>query len=333
MDRDDLLKKIQSRDPNFKPDNVSRIRPAPDISHLIPITFEQMSAEIPAPLEYIFFPCLPTQGICFIYAPTGVGKTLFSLNLAYAIAGGGSFLKYSCPKPRKVLYVDGEMPYVQLHSRIMQIAKTQGGLDFPDNLMVLTPDKVVPSRIPMIDEQFGQDVYIQLIEKYGFDVIIFDNLSMLSSFDENKSNEWKPIQDWLLYLRSIGKTVIVIHHAGKEKTGYRGTSRMLDCADTAISLQPVNEDGLEEENILGRKFKIVYQKARVFGGKDALPFEVNLHNGIWKYQSIEQTEIDRVVEMIGCKMTQMAIAKELGCGQPKVAKLVRQARKFGLLRD
>lgn len=333
MDENELLKEIQQEDPTYKPDNISRLRPSADISDFIPISYSEMKADNPPPLEYVFSPCLPTQGIAFFYAPTGVGKTLFALNIAYAIASGGTFLKYSCPKPRKVMYIDGEMPYGQLHSRLMQIAETQGELDFQDNLLILTPDKITPFRVPMIDDAFGQEVYLKLIEKYDTEVIIFDNLSMLSSFDENKSHEWKPIQDWILYLRSIGKTIIIIHHAGKEKTGYRGTSRMLDCADVAISLQPITNDDLEEENIKGRKFKIVYQKFRVFGGKDALPFEVNLHNGLWGYQSMEQTEMDKVIDLLNLKMNQRDISKDLCLSLSKVNRLIQKGRKCGLIRD
>lgn len=324
---------IRKEDPAYMPPNVTSLKPQPDLSNLVPVTFSVMAQDNPPPLEHVFSPCLPTQGIAFIYAPTGVGKTLFTLNIAYAIAQGGSFLKYLCPKPRKVLYVDGEMPYGQLHSRVMQISRTQGELDFPDNFMVLTPDKIVPFRMPMIDEEYGQTVYQNLLEKYDREVIIFDNLSMLASFDENKSHEWKPIQNWLLYLRSIGKTIIIIHHSGKEKTGYRGTSRMLDCVDTAISLQPILEDGLEEDSIQGRKFKIVYQKARVFGGKDALPFEVNLYNGNWHYQSLEQTEMDRVIELNCLKMSQRDIAKDIGLSLSKVNRLLQKAKKLGLIRE
>jgi hypothetical protein len=331
-DADELLKEIQQEDPTYQPDtNVFKLRPSPDIINIIPVPFQDMEKESPKPTEFIINPFLPMQGIAFIYAATGLGKTLFTLNLAYAIAGGGSFLKYFCPLPRCVLYVDGEMAYNQLHSRIMQISKQQGELDFKNNLMFLTPDKLSPFRVPMIDDPIGQEIYVKIIQKYNFDLIIFDNLSMLTSLDENKANEWKPVQDWFLYLRSLGKSIITLHHSGKDTNGYRGSSRMLDCADTAISLQPVNQDGLEDENVKGKKFKIVYQKARAFGGKDALPFEVTLENSIWTYRSMDQTDMDKVIEMFGMGMKQRDISKELILSLSKVNRLLKKARQLGLL--
>jgi hypothetical protein len=311
--------------------NVQPIKPYPKIEDFKRLNFMQLEEITPEKIEYVFEPCLPVQGIAFIYAATGVGKTLFALNLAYAIAGGGSFLKYSCPKPRKVLYVDGEMAFTQIHGRLMQIAERQGELDFKENLLLMTPDKVLPNRMPKIDEEEGQYLYKEIMLKDEIEVVIFDNVSVLSSIDENSSHEWKIVQDWILHLRSLGKSVIVIHHAGKNKEEYRGTSKMLDCMDVAISLQTVIDDVLEDDKEYGRKIKVVYKKARVFGGKDALSYEVTFKEGFWNFQSIEKTEMDLVIEKTCLKINQHTIAKELGCSQSKVAKLVMKARKLGIL--
>jgi putative DNA primase/helicase len=336
MTPEELLADIQKEEPDYDPQfktNVINLRPSIDISDYIPLTIKDFENSPVVPTEYICHPCIPTQGICFIYAASGIGKTLFSLNLAYAIAAGGNFLTYKCPLPRKILYIDGEMKFSQIHSRIMQIIEYQGHLDFKENWHVFTPDKLAPRRVPKIDDALDQELYIKIIEKYNIDVVIFDNVSLLSSIDENKANEWKIVQDFLLKIKVMGKTSIVIHHAGKDKNGYRGTSRMLDCADTAISLQDVNDNSLEAEQIKGKRFKIVYQKTRDFSGKDALPFEVNLENGIWHSKSLEQTDMDRIIEMVGLKMTQRDISKDLGISLGKVNKLIRKARDLKLIRD
>ena len=211
------------------------------------------------PPEYVFHPCLETQGICFIYAAAGLGKTLFALNLAYAIAGSGEFLKYSCPKPRKVLYIDGEMKFSQLATRIALIKNAHGELDFPENFGVLTPDELQKNgiRMPKVDTLYGQDIYNQIIDKFGYEIIVIDNLSVLTTLEENKSHEWMIVIDWLLSLRAKGKSIIVVHHSGKDKNGYRVYSRLLDISYTAISHQTVNDDNVEDTYDTGRKFKIV----------------------------------------------------------------------------
>lgn len=336
-----LIDEIREEDPNYisplltdKPqttENVLYIKPKPSIDHMIPIQFDQLEKMETKPIEYIFHPCLPVQGIGFIYATTGLGKTLFTLELAYTIAQGGKFLKYSCPMPRKVLYIDGEMAFNQVHMRLMAISKRQGQLDFPENFSLLTPDKIFPFRMPKIDCPYGQTYYEELVEKYKYEVLVIDNLSMLTSFDENKAHEWLPIQDWILKMRAKGVSIIIVHHAGKEKSGYRGTSKMIDCADVAISLQPIDDEGLDDDRLLVKKFKVFYQKSRIFGGIDAVPFEVNLANDIWSYKSIDITNMDIVIEKYKCSMSQREIAREMGINQSTVSRLIEKAKKEGRL--
>lgn len=296
------------------------------------LTVDMMEHDTPQPRDLVLHPILARQGIGWIYAATGLGKTLFSLNIAYAIASGGSFLKYTCPKPLKVLYVDGEMPYEQLHNRVMAIKKQQGDLDFQDNLHFLTPDKILPHAIPKIDDPvYGQLFYEKLLLEQEFDVVIFDNLSMVSSFDTNKGNEWHPIQDWLLRIRAMGITVIMIHHSGKDKNSYRGASNMMDCAEFAISLQPLVDNELEEEKIVSKKFNLVYTKNRNFHGADALPYEVKFLNGQWFHESMQKTTTDQIISMLNLKMSYNDISKELGINKTKICRLVKKAREIGLL--
>jgi putative DNA primase/helicase len=63
-------------------------------------------------------PWLREKGTAMIYSPRGVGKTLLNLSAGYAIASGGTFLDWSAPEPRRVLYVDGEMTAVEMQHRL-----------------------------------------------------------------------------------------------------------------------------------------------------------------------------------------------------------------------
>ena len=60
------------------------------------------------PRDYLISPWLKQFESAMVWAPPGVGKTMFCLSLALAIAGGGEFLGWKAPKPRKVLFFDGE---------------------------------------------------------------------------------------------------------------------------------------------------------------------------------------------------------------------------------
>ncbi len=319
------------KDKVIKMNEVIPIRSHPELDKIIPLSYKDIVNSNPPPREIILHPWLPQQGLAFIYAASGVGKTLFTLNVAYAIASGGNFLKYKCLKPRRVLYVDGEMAYIDVYSRFMQIIKQQGPLE-DDNFFLLNPEKS-SLKLPKISSPEGQAFYNKKMDDLNIEVLVLDNLSTLSSIEENSSEEWLIIQDWLIDLRSRGKTVIVVHHAGKDKKGYRGSSRMLDVLDAAISLQASSQDQLENEMIATKKFKIEYQKYRSFGGADILPFEVGLSPHGWEFQSMEQTNIERIAERLNIKMTHKDIAIELGVSRPYITKIAKKARSMGLLRD
>ena len=62
-----------------------------------------------------------------VHAWRGVGKTYFALGAAYAVASGGAFLKWRAERPRKVLYVDGEMPGAAIKERLAAIIASPCG--------------------------------------------------------------------------------------------------------------------------------------------------------------------------------------------------------------
>ncbi len=292
-----------------------------------PITFQQIQNDNPEPIIHLLEPWLPYKGSALIYAAAGVGKTLFTLNVAYALCSGGNFLKYSAPSPKRVLYVDGEMTYSIMHSRLMDIVNQQGKLtEFTqDNFFLLTPDKVYPLKLPKIDTPEGQLFYNRIMEENKIDVVIFDNFATLSVFDESSAEEWKFLQDWFIELRSGGKTIICVHHAGKDGKGYRGTSKMLDCVDTAISLQNLSGTVFESEITNVKKFKIDYQKSRTFGGLDSLAFEVILSMGVWTCESVEKNNTTKIIEMyrdLGIKPNDIAL--ELCINRSHVYKIIKK---------
>jgi hypothetical protein len=78
------------------------------------------------PREYVLFPVLPSKGLAMLFAARGVGKTHVGLGLAYAVASGGRFLRWHASAPRKVFYIDGEMPAAALQERLAGIVVAGG---------------------------------------------------------------------------------------------------------------------------------------------------------------------------------------------------------------
>lgn len=94
-----------------------------------------------SPREFILEPVLRERDLMMLYSWRGVGKTMLALAIAYAIASGGKALNWKSPKPRRVLYVDGELPLQTLQERLAWIIDSQNAEPpEPGYLQFLTHD-------------------------------------------------------------------------------------------------------------------------------------------------------------------------------------------------
>lgn len=226
---------------------------------------EFLDMEIP-PVKFLLDPVLPSQGLVLLYAKRGVGKTHLALGMAYAVATGGDVLKWRAPRPYRVLYVDGEMSARRMQERLGRLTSTRVPPPAPDYFRLITPD-LQEHGIPDLSTLEGQrEVRHQLGDA---DLLVLDNLSTLcKSGDENEAGSWQQMQQWLLDLRSDGKSVLVVHHAGKSGD-QRGTSRREDAMDCAIRLSRPDD----YESRQGARFVVEYTKGRELYGADCHSFE------------------------------------------------------------
>lgn len=280
------------------------------------------------PRENILTPCLPTQGLCMIHAPRGVGKTFVALNIAIAVASGSSFLKWTAEKPRGVLYLDGEMPAVTIQERLNRIIISTDNKPIA-TFKVITPD-LQASGMPNLAQVEGQEA----IEPYLKDVamVVVDNISTLCQAGrENEGESWLPVQEWALKQRSKGLSVLFIHHAGKGGT-QRGTSRREDVLDTVINLKRPADYRQEE----GARFEVHFEKARGIHGDDVKPFEAQLISSpdgkhSWVVKDLEESLTAKVANMLNDGVPQGEIAELLKVSKGTVSKHKQKAQAAGLI--
>jgi hypothetical protein len=183
---------------------------------LRPVGFNDfLSLDIPA-REMLLNPILPERSLAMLYAPRGVGKTLLSLSIGLAVASSVPLLRWSAPRQKRVLYVDGEMPLVSLQERLRAISMGFSDGIPNDGFRILAADQI-DSGINL-----GSDEGQRSLEPLLHDValLILDNLSTLcTTGSEIASDAWVPMQNWLLQLRRQGVAVLLVQHAGiKRKT-------------------------------------------------------------------------------------------------------------------
>jgi putative DNA primase/helicase len=304
-----------------KPEDLKR---KPDKTVVAVSIGEFLQMEIP-PREFILEPVLTTQSLTMLFASRGVGKTHVALGIAYAVASGGAFLKWQAPKPKRVLYLDGEMPAGTMQSRMAEmVQRSETEPPSPDFLRLVTPD-LQDGPMPDISTEKGQATIDPLID--GVELVIVDNLSTLvRSGKENESEGWLPVQGWALDLRRRGISVVFVHHAAKSGV-QRGTSKREDVLDTIVRLEHPHDYRPDQ----GACFEVHYDKGRHLFGADARPFEATLGATGWTFRDIEDANLSRVVDLTIEGLTVRDIADETGISKSRVNRLQKKAKAEGML--
>ena len=284
--------------------------------------------------QFLLSPWLQSQGLCMIYSTRGFGKTWIALEIAYTVATGGKFLSWESENPSGVLYIDGEMPLADLQKRVSQIDMRESK-ELKAPLKFLTRDAQLYG-IPDLSEIRGQKQIEPLIHD-DIKLVVIDNLStLIRSGKEDESDSWLPMQNWLLSLRSLGKSVLLIHHAGKGGQ-QRGTSRREDVLDTVISLKRPT-DYIQEE---GARIEFHFEKNRALLGDEVKPFEARLESNTnkdgletlkWTWKSLEDSTYDSVCRLANEGLANWEICKELEIHKSTVSKYVKRGKEEGIIK-
>jgi putative DNA primase/helicase len=293
------------------------------------LTLPELIAMDIKPRGMVLDPILPEKALAQIYGWRGCGKTLMALSIGYAVASGGSFLRWHAPQPRRVLYIDGEMPMIELRERLIAIAVGAEREPQPDYFRLLAADYLDEGLLSLATKA-GQESIAPLLA--DVELLIIDNVSTLtdSGLAENDAESWSAMQGWLLTLRRRGVSVLLVHHAGKGGQ-QRGTSRREDVLHTVIALRRPRDYRMEE----GARFEVHLEKARGIYGKNVEPFEAQYRTiegkALWTMHDLADANMARVIAGIQEGMTLREIAKFAGVSKSAAGRLKQRAKEAGLL--
>lgn len=192
--------------------------------------------------DHLLSPWLREQESCLVWAAAGVGKTMFTLSLALAIAGGGTLMGWSSPRPRRVLLIDGEMPEDDLQDRLRMLAGTVEGINMAEagaNLSILARHSQDPdTAFPDFGDEDEHDRNLKLIRSYRPDVVILDNLSTLATVaNENDTAEVQKVVKFLARLKQARIGCFVVHHANKGGQQFRGNTMLATTFEVILGLK------------------------------------------------------------------------------------------------
>jgi KaiC/GvpD/RAD55 family RecA-like ATPase len=235
--------------------------------------------------QYLLWPWLREQESCMVYAAAGVGKSLFALSAAIAVAGRGSFLGWNVGAKTndgdwRVLYVDGEMHITDIQERARLLLDAVPDIDRSKvgaNLSFLARQHQEPEAgFPSITETDGTGFILKTVREAPFDLIVLDNFSTLGQVeDENAASSFNSIQSFLMALKTDGVATVLVHHSGKERKDgggdFRGSSKLAATFETIIKLERLRES--KQAEYREAQFHVRWDKVRA-GGRDRIIREV-----------------------------------------------------------
>lgn len=225
-----------------------------------------LNYELPS-ISYLFDGFIKHPSSSMIYAEAGVGKTFVALSLALALVSGSDILGYSVSKPRKVLYIDGEMSAIEMQERLEKLIKGMNcNLEKIQENFYLYPYGIQDDTVSLDLGKENTRNYIEINYLENIEVLIIDNLSSLVQLKENENDEWKNFNNWCAHLRKKGISVITIHHVNKQGDS-RGAISKRDHLDFEIELRR-NKDTICWK----------YTKHRSLSAEKAQPFSFRIQS-------------------------------------------------------
>lgn len=178
------------------------------------------------PMAWTVDKMLPYGGLLLFSGKYGAYKSLWALFMAAGIESGTSVFGRRVLRKIPVLYVDRE-------NHQQTVGERRTGIRLPENAVRYWGDWLEGQETPNLDDPRLAEFAIR--EK---GVIIFDSLTdWLSGESENDPSAMTDIMRKFRRLARLGAGVILLHHADKYRSGYRGTTAIPAGVDMAMKAQ------------------------------------------------------------------------------------------------
>jgi putative DNA primase/helicase len=261
---------------------------------------------------------ITSNQVGMIYGERGKGKTWLALALALSMSTKCPFLGMHAKNRRRVFYLDGEMDLKGVQGRLAAIAKGFK-VSLTDSLQIFTPE-TFKGLLPAVNADSGLAEIDTLVGE-DWDVLFIDNYSAWSADGRETAEAWSPLMRWMLRHKHAGRTVIVVHHTGKNGQ-QRGSSRHEDALDWSIALESLKAQALGD-----LAFVLQWKKSRHLSEADCGPISVTMNQGEggavqWQHIAgkAEDPKKSRARQLHATGRTNAEIARELGVDRSSVGR-------------
>ena len=268
--------------------------------------------------------------ITFLFADTGIGKSILAVQIANEIS-----------KTDKVLYFDLELSDKQFEARYSE--KYLNHYQFNENLI-----RVDFQRRFSIPDGYTYDSYFieslkNIIVSTGAKIVIIDNMTKLASSDTDSAKSAKPIMDSLCELKfELGLTMLLLEHTRKTDMSrtislndLQGSKMKSNFADAAFSIGRSSKDKNLRyiKQLKCRSSEVVYDTDNVavyeiIKENSFLHFKFKDYASEYSHLKIQTEEdktslIEKVKLLSSGGKSQREISKELGVSLGTVNKYLK----------
>jgi putative DNA primase/helicase len=278
-----------------------------------------VAADLP-PRAALLPPWLASDTAALVYGPPGIGKSFLALGVAWAVASGGSFLGWRSPRPRRVLYVDGELGAAELRDRLALFGSPT------DHLSILAHDRPGGARLDLGEE----DGIVRLMTAWNDpQLVVLDTLSALAGLDRDPERR-DGLRCFLLHLKQNHRAVLMVDHANK-RGALNGTARRPSAADLVMALRPPADP--RPGGVCGNaRFEIHFEKTRQRA--PLMPVLAELQTvdgaGAWRWDAVGG-RVERLAGLVGRGLSRRDVCEALGIERSRFFSLKAEARARGLL--
>jgi hypothetical protein len=158
---------------------------------------------------------LPKAGIAMLSAPPKARKSWAVMQLAYCAATAQDWLGFTIDTPKRVMYVQAELPSWMVAERIVQMY----GATSLENVAFYH----IPASNLMEDEDLQG--LLDAVKDFQADLVIIDPVANFWQGDENSSASVNKLFSQIAKVQEIGAAVVMVHHSRKTEQNERVTAQ------------------------------------------------------------------------------------------------------------
>lgn len=318
-----------------------------EIDHNKTIAFDDietfLTTDYPKP-EYIIDPFVSDQTIVQIVGASGVGKTMFGLSIAGAIAAANGLLDMpSVGGAKPILYVEGELPAADIQIRVsgmldkiernipkgyFNVSSLQQQLKL--NSKGFTPIQTEQGLIEI------ENAIFKIKERTGkMPVVFIDNISCLAGgLKENDADAWSPIINRFVKWKNLGSTIFYFHHLNKGNDA-SGSTMQHRTIDMVIRMRkPDNKQKIKTFEDKGVQAIVDFPKWRLHDNSKYSQEHMLICED-WKWQKLPVLTSDEleIVRMFEEDLTVPEMAKQIDLAEKTIYKKIKKLKDEGVIEN